>query len=123
MLRLLDLLEINVGHLFVTGLLAAGLVSCGSLLRAGLLACSLCVLLLAAGFAVLLTGCAKPGPEKPYTVRLIRPDGVVHATRTVSSSEPPWIRSTGSGRAWVADSGLYAPHGWLIEVEPLAEAQ
>lgn len=90
---------------------------------AGLLACSLCGLLLAAGFAVLLTGCAKPGPEKPYTVRLIRPDGVVHATRTVSSSERPWLRHTTDGRTWVPGSGLYAPIGWLIEVEPLAEAQ
>lgn len=73
-------------------------------------------------FAVLLlAGCVGASPEKPYTVRLIRPDGVVHKTVTITRSYYPPVHSNDSGISWVSNSGVHAPVGWLIEVEPQAE--
>jgi|694.fasta_scaffold00210_121 hypothetical protein len=81
-----------------------------------------------------LVGCAAPNPAafKSYTVTVTRPDGVVHRTLQIQSTEHPRVESFddegGCLRVlyWNGSFDRYStqpfPSGWLVEVEPNAEA-
>ncbi len=66
--------------------------------------------------ALLLAGCDRP--TQPYTVKFIRPDGVVHKTHVVNSCGRPEVcYRNGSAYVYGLSSSLTAPAGWMIEVE------
>lgn len=76
---------------------------------------------------VLFAGCG-PAEERPlrhWRVKLVRPDGVVHAEYLGTRREVPWVRHINGGVMYVAlDNRIVeAPTGWLLEVEELVEKQ
>jgi hypothetical protein len=84
-------------------------------------------------FAMMLAGCgaeAETRPLREYTIRLTRPDGVVHSTYTLQSDKEPDVSATDGGclRVW-SRSGFTVyvtqpyPVGWLVEVVPNAETE
>lgn len=83
-------------------------------------------------------GCNNPNPNQKlykYSVKLTRPDGVVHKTFVIESTGQPIIHSTDGGQSeffeadkrdgkWTGAWNRHlAPVGWLVEIEPLMENQ
>jgi hypothetical protein len=81
-------------------------------------------------------GCNSPNPNQKlykYSVKLTRPDGVVHKTFIIESTEQPMVNSTNGGHSKFFEAEKYngkwtgrwnshlAPVGWLVEIEPLVE--
>lgn len=83
-------------------------------------------------------GCNSPNPNQKlykYSVKLTRPDGVVHKTSVIESTGQPIICSTDGGQSEFFEAEKYngkwtgrwkrhlIPVGWFVEIEPLAENQ
>ena len=71
----------------------------------------------------LFAGCGSP-PKTPYTVKLIRPDGVVMRTWTLRSIKELQVFTVfgGGGVTRLSSGGrtvpdIVAPSGWLLDVE------
>jgi len=70
-----------------------------------------------------------------YSVKLTRPDGVVHKTFIIESTSLPIIHSVDGGQSEFFEAEKYngkwtgawnrhlAPVGWLVEIDPLMENQ
>lgn len=81
-------------------------------------------------------GCNSPNQNQKlykYSVKLTRPDGVVHKTFEIESTGLPIIYSADGGQSQFFEAEKYdgkwtgawnkhlAPVGWLVEIEPLME--
>jgi hypothetical protein len=79
-------------------------------------------------------GCNSPNQNQKlykYSVKLTRPDGVVHKTFEIESTGQPIMRSTDGGQSEFFEAEKYngewtgtwnrhlVPVGWLVEIEPL----
>ena len=82
---------------------------------------------------ICLVGCSNPSTEKlyKYSVKITRPDGVVHKDYVIESTGQPLIthhdggqssffeaEKNGVGFFWKSNT---VPTGWLVEIEPLVE--
>lgn len=80
-------------------------------------------------------GCNNPNQKLyKYSVKLTRPDGVVHKTFVIESTDQPKIYNNGGQSEFFEAekhngkwTGVWkrhlAPVGWLVEIEPLMESQ
>ncbi len=79
-------------------------------------------------------GCNSPNQKLyKYSVKLTRPDGVVHKTFEIESTGQPIIYPVDGGQSQFFEAEKYdgkwtgawnkhlTPVGWLVEIEPLME--
>jgi hypothetical protein len=81
---------------------------------------------------VAIAGCDnEPSSLRTYTIRLTRPDGTLHHTYTIHSEDEPSVvvyENEGGCPRVMSRRGFRCvwtqpfPVGWLVEVEPKAEA-